>query len=614
MAASALSPTRPRLAALCIAVLAVLLAPAHARAATLYVSSGTAADPASCGAQASPCATIDQALTHASPGDTVQVAAGTYPAARVGIPVHLRGMHAGSPGPVRGFGAGPTTQVMGTLTMSAGGTVDGIDFIGSAPAVLVDAPSGSVTISNVTIDSSGAGAAIQVDAGLSSFVVRDSLLRGGSGASGIRVDGRTFGGIPGVVVERTTFRGFGAAAIDAAGVPGMQVRDNAAQSIGTFVRIADTVGAAIDGNRSSGHTGPAIHVGAGVTGLAIARNVLDSGSAAALLLDATIGTGVTSDVLATANDVTGFVHAVNARAGGLAGRLRIRGNRLVDVARGGAAIANAASGTIDARGNWWGISAGPGGGMLQGANVDASEPLRLVGIDAPSAVMVGGSGVLAVRLAGAADAVQEASSIGLVARFSSSAATVDPSSVQLRQGEARTVFTAGTTTGTTAHAAALDSERVTASTKVVPLGGEVDDTPAVPSVAEQRVPVVPYRARTRMIGRSYARSLTAGIKQWVWTNKHASVRTTYVISHYDARRLGLRPRTNRTHNPFVIARVRTRAIRGRRVVSAPINRRPAWAIRKFGQRLAVTQISVIRTRDGKVRHSYRRIVLPAMVR
>ena len=355
-------------------------------------------------------------------------------------------------------------------------------------------------------------------------------------------------------------------------------------------------------------------LGAGVQGLTIERNVIDGATGAALTLDGSFGAGASIDLLVRANDITGTARAIDVRGGGLTGTLRVRGNRLVDVRRGGRAIGNASTGTVDARGNWWGLSSGLDAAAFVGGGIDTSDPLRLVGVEAPAAVLVGGSGALAVRLAGPADAVQEASSIGLYASFSSSAATVDTTRVLFRTGRAETFFTAGTSPGSTSHAAALDSERVTAATRILPPGGVADDTPAEPSVAEVRVPVIPYRARTRTIGRSYARSITGGLKQWVSTNRHASVRMTYLISHYDARRLGLRPRTNRTHNPFVIARVRTRPIRGTRIVSAPMNRRPAWAIRHYGRRLAVYQVSVIRTRDGQVRRSHRRIVLPAMVR
>jgi hypothetical protein len=92
------------------------------------------------------------------------------------------------------------------------------------------------------------------------------------------------------------------------------------------------------------------------------------------------------------------------------------------------------------------------------------------------------------------------------------------------------------------------------------------------------------------------------------------VRTTYLISHYDARRLGLRSRRNRTHQPFVIARVRTRAIRGRRIVTARLNPRPAFALRRSNLRISVQVVTVVRTRDGEQRNGYRRIVIPANAR
>jgi hypothetical protein len=60
--------------------LAVLLAGAAPASAstTLFVSAATGSNSAGCGSQAAPCLTISQAVTNASAGDTIQIAAGTY--------------------------------------------------------------------------------------------------------------------------------------------------------------------------------------------------------------------------------------------------------------------------------------------------------------------------------------------------------------------------------------------------------------------------------------------------------------------------------------------------------------------------------------------------------
>jgi hypothetical protein len=228
-------------------------------------------------------------------------------------------------------------------------------------------------------------------------------------------------------------------------------------------------------------------------------------------------------------------------------------------------------------------------------------------------VYVSGSGVVAVRLVGAAGTAPETAADGFAITFGSSAAAVDAPTVKLVKGRASTFFTAGAAAGSAVTTATLDSETVSATTRIIAAGGgAIDDGAAAPSVADARPrPVSRYVARSAFLKRTLRFSLSKGFRQAVATNRHASVRTTYMISHYDARAMRLRPVTNYTHRPFVIARVRTRAIRGSRIVTAPVNARPAFAIKRANRRVAVHVLSVIRTADGKVRRGSSRLVLPA---
>ncbi len=87
-----------------------------------------------------------------------------------------------------------------------------------------------------------------------------------------------------------------------------------------------------------------------------------------------------------------------------------------------------------------------------------------------------------------------------------------------------------------------------------------------------------------------------------------------MVSHYTAKLLGLRPRRSTTHEPFVIGKVRTRAIQGRRLVTVDIRKRPRFAIARYGKRVEVLVVTHVRTTDGTTRSVYRRIVIPAAAR
>lgn len=65
------------------------------------------------------------------------------------------------------------------------------------------------------------------------------------------------------------------------------------------------------------------------------------------------------------------------------GRARIEGNRIVGTTHGG--VVNQASGSLSAKGNWWGCNAGPGGSGcdMVSAGVDASENVKLVALIGP---------------------------------------------------------------------------------------------------------------------------------------------------------------------------------------------------------------------------------------
>jgi hypothetical protein len=610
------------------ATAAALALPAGSLAAgTLHVDAASAADPATCGTAQAPCRTLDDAMLHATGGEQVFVAPGSYAGATITVPVHLQGTRAGSRGADRGVGGSdPASTIRSTLVLAAGVHVDGFDFEGIAagPAIRIAAPvgGGSVgasVVTNSTFTDIDGVAAIQADVALDGLTVSDSLFLAGAGVAptGIYVHGELVGGIRAVNVERNELRGYSGAAVDAGGTPGLRVRDNRVANLGSLVVLADTDARAdrirIHDNSGDGFTGHALYVGRGVQGVTFERNRLRAGVRAALRLDDWIGSGSTGDLVLRANDAEGFAAAISTAGAGFDGTLIARGNRLYDVRRGGRAVSNDAAGTVDARRNWWGRSSGAPAGSIIGA--DVSQPLRLVGLDAPAKVLVGGTAAVTARLVGPIGGDADTDAGGFTIRFATTNASIAEPIVRVVLGRATALVDAGQQPGSTTTIAVLDSEQVSATTQVVAIGTPIDDSLAAPSVADSRpLPANGFSARVAVLDHMLPLALSRGFKQRVATNQAASVRSTWLINHVDARRLGLRPSRSITREPFIIARVRTRPIRGTRIITARISDRAVYAIRRRGARLAVQVQTVVRTRSGQQRTSYRRIVLPARVR
>ncbi len=617
-----------------IALLALLCAavaqPASAAAATIHVDSSSNADPASCGSEAAPCETIDHAVAHAVAGDVLDVAPGDYPGATIDVPVQLRGAQAGVSGVSRGIDqASRTTTIRGTLVVQASVTIDGLEFRGgTGPAIRFAAPlpgsgTGAGLIINSTFAGIGGSQVVYAASELGGLRLADNLFTAAAGGAHVALflHGEfVSGGIRGVEIERNEFHGFtghpDAAAIDAGGVPGMRVRHNVLGNSGPLLVLSDTDGSAdrvlVQDNVALDLNGHGIRLGGGVDGISIERNRLSGGTVTLRVSDER-GIGRSRDIVFRSNDVSGARTAVSAAGNVLDDALVLRGNRIIVAPAQDVVVNTMTSGGIDARRNWWGRSAGLPATAFNGP-VDASEPLRLVGVEAPAAVLVGGSGVVAVRLVGPVGGTPETDAAGFPVTFTTSNAMLDATSVTVAFGSASTLFTAGASAGETTTIATLDGESVRATTQILAAGSDVPAGTAEPSVAESAPPArAGFRTSVRRAGRVTV-ALRNGLSQRVVTNRPASVRTTYLVSHYTAKLLGLRARRSTTREPFVIGRVRTRAIRGSRYVTVPIRTRPRFAIARYGKRVEVLVVTHVRALDGTTRSSYRRLVLPARVR
>ena len=607
---------------------AVLAQPAGAMATTIHVDSASNVAPASCGSEATPCETIDDAIGRAIAGDVLELAPGDHAGGTIDVPVQLRGAQAGISGVSRGIDqANRTSTIRGTLVVQASVTIDGLEFrTATGPALrfaaaLPGAGAGAGLVINSTFAGIGGSQVVFAASELGGLTFADNLFvaKAGGAHTALFLHGELLTGkIRGVLVERNEFRGFrghpDAAAIDAGGVPGMRIRTNSVIDSGPLLVLSDTDGSTervlVQDNIGLDLSGHGFRLGGGLAGVTIERNRLSGGTVALRLSDER-GTGTSKDIVFRANDVSGVQSIVNASGDVLDDALVLRGTRLIAASDQNAVVNSMTSGTIDARRNWWGRSTGLAAGAVNGP-ADVSEPLRLVGVEAPAAVLVNGSGVVAVRLVGPVGSGPETDAAGFPVTFTTTNATLDAAQVTVAFGTASTLFTAGTVAGSTTTVATLDSESVSATTKILATGSSVPTGSAEPSVAEAAAPRVGFRASVQRTGR-LAVALSNGFTQVVVTNRAASVRSTYLVSHYTARLLGLRPSTSTSHDPFVIGTARTRAIQGRRLVTVDVRTRPRFAIARYGKRVEVLVVTHVRTSDGTTRSAYRRIVLPATV-
>jgi hypothetical protein len=143
-------------AAAVVATSSILLSASAAYAATtLYVSSTTGADSPTCGSSSDPCRSIGQAVANASPGDTIQVAAGSYAeTVVVDKSLTLDGAQAGNPGSAGRLAAPATESVLttGNIDIEASSvTVDGFSFDNPGNQVCV-ACAGFSYNSDVTVE------------------------------------------------------------------------------------------------------------------------------------------------------------------------------------------------------------------------------------------------------------------------------------------------------------------------------------------------------------------------------------------------------------------------------------------------------------------------------
>lgn len=398
-------------------------------ATTFYVNAATGADSNTCGASTSPCQTIGQAVENATGGDTIMVAAGTYPeSVSIYKSVTLEGAQAGNPGASARLAEDPATESVVT-----GGTI-------------------GVYGSDVTIDGFSFGyAGNQVQLGAANATVEDNMFVGyqpegfydsalsGTSAPNAQVVGNYFTsptaelfGHGGAVVQwsspadcsgvNVSNNVFDAASLDAlsdiyffcdgwAGQGSVTVSGNhdvkntssfaIFQEMGGPVDVTNNTVSMVTANSGTGmifdddrYVGAITVTGNTLTGSPFRAVKIIPGSNP----DGSAGP-ISSPVTITGNDFSGNGVGVYVGSGSFttSGSLTAHGNNLANESGDGdpatgANIAPGAGGSIDVRDNWWGCNAGPNAAGCSTVSGAAFDPWLMLGISAnPTSVTTGQS-------------------------------------------------------------------------------------------------------------------------------------------------------------------------------------------------------------------------------
>jgi hypothetical protein len=420
-----------RLLGLAGAVAALVLlvgAPAAYAASTLYVDAATGVDGPSCGAQGSPCQTIDQAVSNAGSGDTIVVAAGTYDEfPGITQSVTLEGAQAGNAGSAARASESPTTEsvVQGMNVVSPGVTIDGFSFDSGGNQVTVGAVDDATIENNVFAgygNDSGANDAIGVNDAPDTTIIRNYFTSPNIdyGDFGGAVVQWYNGGCSDSVVSDNVFADADASAladvyfycddeaVSTITVSGNQDTIGGDSSFVNFQHIGGS-GAEIDVTDNmvtmtpaSGSSG--MYFGTSESGVGtvnITGNSLTGDPIRAVKL--ALNAGLNGPVSITGNNFSGSgvgVYVGVSSIGGL-GSVTLRANDLsnesgdmpLDPADG---VLNASGVAVDAADNWWGCNAGPGQPGCSAADANdgdvTSAPWLVLNLSASSSlVATGGS-------------------------------------------------------------------------------------------------------------------------------------------------------------------------------------------------------------------------------
>jgi nitrous oxidase accessory protein NosD len=343
--------------AIAVGLVALTALPAEA-ATTWYVSDATGNDLNNCTSPITPCKTIQAAIGKASAGDTINVAAGTYPEPAggpltVNKTLTLLGAQAGVDARSRVAAESTVTDPQGTSVSASDVVIDGFTWQDSTVAaftgygVWLNPGVNGTDILNNIFQSNIVGLGL-ANAGATQAVIRHNVFRnnnqpGGASGSGIYTD-QFVGGpvVRNVLVDENTFTGNNNAGIDISnvayiggGVYDLDVTENTFTGNGRGVLLFNTHDMTFHDNRVTNSTlalSAAVRIFDNNTNLSIQRNDITDGVFHGIRLS---GAMPSSGVTINYNNIERFP------GDGL----------LVDP--------GSHTGTVDAECNWWNSPTGP---------------------------------------------------------------------------------------------------------------------------------------------------------------------------------------------------------------------------------------------------------------
>ncbi len=453
-------------------------------AATLRVTTaGT--DSGNC--QVDACSTIAYAISEASAGDTIEVGPGNFAGATINKSVILEGAQAGVDGRTRTSG----NIAEETVIAAPNGTNASAAFRVAANGVTIDGftVQGTGTAGTMTWGIHAAAGVQTTGGSIRNNVFRNLFesvfLAGANGQTydltieknAFRNEGSPFkvaAGVymagtanDGVIIRHNSFSGMDKgesaemASVNFNNTTDLLITGNESSNETTFLALVNADGVEISNNTITDQAGSSIFIGKGVVNAEITDNEISDGYRA-IRLSSAYGTGLSHDVQIEGNSISGFETAsVVVDSNAVSGNITINRNRIVDAANG---FVNNSDVEIDAKNNWWGCNAGPGGeGCDPVTGPVLTSPNVVLAAEASSSRIAAGNNanVTATLVRNSAgDPVQMPVLDGREVTFETTGGTVSPAAAQLVDGAALTNLGTSAPLGDITVSATFDGQTV----------------------------------------------------------------------------------------------------------------------------------------------------------